>query len=540
MESLTKNKIIFKWFIRDLNIYWIKVFFLNIEITLRCSYKIIPISIEKLGTMIGLKKKIFPYKFSSYSNLNYVGKCPSIEYFNNITEIEYSIYRDKNNFFNFRKISIEYCENDLIILKQVLKNIFNIIEKYDKRVLNTSFSFSSISYKLFKKKFDFFEVCDYNLPLVEYEYIRKSYFGGRTEVFGNPDEGEIIHYFDFSGMYAQCMKNKFVVGNPVFKKKNLNVAEIGLHTVKIYSNFNYPILPSYYNKKLLFLNGEFVGTFTHVELKYFLEKGGQIRDHYSSYVYEKEDYVFKNYVEEFIKIREKGVYYKIFGKVMNNGLYGSFALQEDKEETVIVYSDEELSAYIEATDVKSWKKVNNCIILKIIKNNRSKNFLDKKGKWAKEGKRNLIYASYISSYARIKLYEGFLEILKNGGKLYYCDTDSFFAGFKENYLNKNMGEIKWSKIYDDAVFISPKFYFLKKEKNEESVFKGIASNSYKFDEIKKNFYDNKEKIIFKNQLNFTKKEYVLVQKYLEKKVSINNYDKRIFIKNKKETIPIKI
>ncbi len=540
IESLTKKNIRFTWYIRNLNIYWIKIYFVNIEIKLRCSYKIIPLSIENIGLMINHKKQFFPYKFSSIINLNYIGKCPSIEYFDNINIIEYIEYKKTYIIFNFKEISIEYCFNDLIILNDVLKNIYNIINNYNKKIIKYSFSFSSIAYKLYKKKFDKYRICDYKLSIKEYEYIKKSYFGGRCEIFGNPESNEIVHYFDFSGMYAECMKNKFPVGKPFFKTKNLSINDIGLHAVKVYSDNDFPILPLHYNKKLLFPNGNFYNIYTHIELNYFINNGGKIIDHYSSYVFEKEEYVFSNYVEEFIDIRKKGIYYKIFGKSMNNGLYGSFALGFEDEETIIIFNEEELKTYLENTTVKSWKKINNCIVIKIIKNNLSKKFLDKNNKWSDTVDRNLIYASYISSYGRIKLYNGFKEILKNNGRVYYCDTDSFFAGFKYNNINKQMGEIIWSDVYDDAVFISPKFYYLKRDKNEEFKSKGIRNNNYSFEQIKKNFYENKEKIMFENQLNFLKKDYILMQRYLDKKISLNNYDKRLFNTDKKKTTPIKI
>lgn len=538
IETLTKKKIRFEWFIRDLNIYWIKIYFVNMIITLRCSYKIIPLSIEKIGEIIGIKKKIFPYKFSSYKNLYYIGDYPDIKYFDNVSIEDYEKFTISKE-FDFKKVSIEYCQNDLLILEDVLINIFNIINSYSKNIIRYSYSFSSIAYKLFSKKYDTFRICEKKIKIREYEYIKKSYYGGRCEVFGNPSDEEIIHHFDFSGMYAQCMKNRFPTGRPIFKTDSLNIKEIGLHSVKVFSDSEYPILPSHYKEKLFFLNGYIIGVFTHIELLFFIENGGKIIDHYSSYVYPSEENVFIEYVEEFSKIRSKGKYYNFFGKSMHNGLYGSFALNVDNEETVIVYNEDELNTYLSNTMVKSWKKINNCIIIKIAKNSMSKKFLDKRNNWSEEISRNLIYASYISSYARIKLYRGILEILKNKGRIYYCDTDSFFAGFKKSYLNECMGEIKWTEIYDDAVFISPKFYYLKIKEKEKVKSKGVRNdNEHTFDIIKKNFYDNKEEIIFKNQLTFYKKDYILLQKYGEKNISINGYDKRIFIENKKKTTPV--
>jgi hypothetical protein len=220
-------------------------------------------------------------------------------------------------------------------------------------VIKTSFSFSAIAYKIYAKKFDSYGICSKKMKIDEYEYIKKSYFGGRCEVFGNPQKNEIIHYFDFSGMYAECMKNKFPVGKGTFKTTNLDVNEIGLHCVEIITDTKYPILPTHYNKKLLFPVGKFVGVFTHVELKYFIENGGQILNLFSSYVFDKEENVFETYVQEFSQVRKKGVYYKIFGKAMNNGLYGSFGLNIENEEVIVVFNEEELHTYLSNTNVLS-------------------------------------------------------------------------------------------------------------------------------------------------------------------------------------------
>jgi hypothetical protein len=285
--------------------------------------------------------------------LEYVGAVPNINYFNQISLKDYQDYTVSYQIFDFKKISIDYCFKDIEILSQVLKNILIIISLYDKKIINNSYSFSSLAYKIYKKKFDKFKICIRRLKIEEYEYIKKSYFGGRCEVFGNPDDSEIIHHFDFSGMYAQCMLKKFPIGIPAFKTNNLNLNEIGLHSVKIFSNMEFPILPTYYNKKLLFLNGTYSGVFTHNELKLFIDNGGKVIEHYSSYVFPEEDYVFKDYSNEFINIRKKGLYYKIFGKIMNNGLYGSFALNTDDEETVVIFNEEELYGYLEHTNVKS-------------------------------------------------------------------------------------------------------------------------------------------------------------------------------------------
>jgi hypothetical protein len=86
-----------------------------------------------------------------------------------------------------------------------------------------------------------------------------AYYGGRCEVFGNP-KNKIVHYFDFSGMYAQCMKELFPLGKKYFTKENLSIYNRGFHSVKIKVNDYLPFLP-YKGNKLLFPSGVFTGRY---------------------------------------------------------------------------------------------------------------------------------------------------------------------------------------------------------------------------------------------------------------------------------------
>jgi len=128
-------------------------------------------------------------------------------------------------------------------------------------------------------------------------------------------------------------------------------------------------------------------------------------------------------------------------------------------------------------------------------------------------------------------------VINNNGKLFYTDTDSIIAGFKENKINQKLGEIKWSNVYSDAVFISSKFYYLKEENLK---IKGINVKDYDFNTIKKDFYENKLYIKFNSQLNIKKKDYSIFLEYISKEIYLKAYDKRIFTENKKKTIPILI
>jgi hypothetical protein len=116
-----------------------------------------------------------------------------------------------------------------------------------------------MSYKIFFKKFNNKNV-KINLLLKDDLYIRNSYFGGRCEVFGNITSLEHVKYYDFKGMYAQCMLESFHVGEGYYDcPKNFNKA--GFYTINFKSNMKIPILPIRHLGKLMFYNGSLTGTY---------------------------------------------------------------------------------------------------------------------------------------------------------------------------------------------------------------------------------------------------------------------------------------
>jgi hypothetical protein len=118
-----------------------------------------------------------------------------------------------------------------------------------------------MSHKLFYKNYNFKNISEKIFKKDE-EYIRNSYFGGRCEVFGNPYDNEHIKYFDFSGMYGQCMMEKFHNGKgSYYLNSDYNLP--GFHSIEYKSNLNFlPVLPSRSeNGKLIFTNGDNIGTY---------------------------------------------------------------------------------------------------------------------------------------------------------------------------------------------------------------------------------------------------------------------------------------
>lgn len=534
LDGIKEKNIIYDMFIRDYNLYWLKIIYLKVVITFRCSYKIISLPVSVLGKLISSDKKIFPYKFVNKYNLDYVGIIPNKKYFN--SEEEYLLFSKQYKIFNLKEITIEYCFQDIEIVYKVLLNILPIIFSYStKDILKKCYSFSSISYKIYSTRFDVKKITKTKNLIGNHEYIKNAYYGGRCEVFGNPQKDDIIHYFDYKGMYAQCMMEKFPYGDLFPKKQNLCLSDIGFHTIRFKTDDYLPFLPVRH-EKLLFPNGELIGTYWYEEIQNAINnKKCEVLEHYSSLVFENEDYLFKEFTEEFMKVREKGIYYNIFGKNTINGLYGSFALNDDNSCYIISLNESEFEAYYSKVDINSFKKVGNTYIVNIKQNAKAKKILDKHNKWKlNHKKRNIAYAAIIASKARIKLNNSLELVIKNEGSLFYTDTDSIFAGFKENKINEKMGDIKWLNTYEDGVFIASKFYFLK---NEHIKLKGVNNNNYSFNEIKNKFYLG-ENIEFSDQLSFLKSNYEIYQHFSLKKIAISGYDKRVFDISKKKTAPI--
>ena len=72
-------------------------------------------------------------------------------------------------------------------------------------------SISSLAKYIFLYYYDF-NFINLNPSPQETIYLADSYYGGRSEIFGNPNDNEIICYYDYSGMYGQCMQDFFHYG----------------------------------------------------------------------------------------------------------------------------------------------------------------------------------------------------------------------------------------------------------------------------------------------------------------------------------------
>jgi hypothetical protein len=140
--------------INDGSIYYLSITKNNKKITFKCSYKIIPSKLYDIALNFNIgEKMIFPHKFSSLNNLNYIGSVPDKKYFEKNDDYYFFI----KNFlvFNFREYSIRYCFNDILITSKLIQNINNLISKFNLN-LDKIYSAPSLSMNIFIKHFSVF------------------------------------------------------------------------------------------------------------------------------------------------------------------------------------------------------------------------------------------------------------------------------------------------------------------------------------------------------------------------------------------------
>jgi hypothetical protein len=140
--------------------------------------------------------------------------------------------------------------------------IFKLVRGFDINITDV-YSAPSLALKIFEKKFNNNQIKLKYKSILD-NLVRPAYFGGRCEVYGNPQINEKIFHFDFSGMYAQCMLQNFPHGNYKIIESNFNLNIPGYYCIDFYANQQYlPVLPHHRlkNNKLMFTNGILSGVY---------------------------------------------------------------------------------------------------------------------------------------------------------------------------------------------------------------------------------------------------------------------------------------
>lgn len=72
----------------------------------------------------------------------------------------------------------------------------------------------------------------------------------------------------------------------------------------------------------------------------------------------------------------------------------------------------------------------------------------------------------MTALGRIHLYNDICSVVKHGGRVAYCDTDSIYAHFDSSPLGQWHGGVYWDPnnpdtCFEEGVFLAPKMYSIK-------------------------------------------------------------------------------
>ena len=306
-----------------------------------------------------------------------------------------------------------------------------------------------------------------------------------------------------------------------------------------------PILPIKKNK-LYFCNGTYTGVYWFEEILLFLNNGGVILEFICALVVEDED--FKPYIKDFVsdleefrnnELRGKYCLENIIGKFIINSLYGRFGMVGSKT-----------SSYFSKNRLDTIKK--NVLSFTILENGYY--LINIKHKLKALSHSNILIASATTSKARVKLYQGFLTLLKIGLRLLYCDTDSIFVAANNlNYhslLDRYYSDIIFKSsqidtVFHKAIFALPKTYYLIGYTKYPEPYSIIRIKGWVFDTRLVTFEEFSSAFFKNTPLLLPNKGYVgcgfsIAEKVVTYTINFNKYDKRFFKNHKLETNPVNI
>lgn len=405
-------------------------------------------------------------------------------------EWDHSLQKDRND----PKL-LEYLKADCVGLYQVLDTYFHwpLI-----RESGVAYTIASQALKVFRTTID---ERIYGCSKTVDEFVRKGYFGGRTEVFRpyykSKSPAEKLSCFDINSLYPSVMRdfqypNKFIGWSTDYDPKSFGFWEA---TVHVPEDMYVPPLGCLLSidpltkevehvddssmGKFMFPVGTFSGVWSTIEIEYAKSVGVEIISTGAGAVFENGGYIFRNFIDELYELRmqaEKDSVDSFISKLLMNSCYGRFGLNLNRETIV---QDDGMLAMSDVTpyEFETGEFIDGMpVIHRFVKmETRIDSFT------------NVAIAAWVTAHARIRMHRHYMKFQD---RLFYSDTDSVMIrddGKTES--SKKLGEFKYEYSASEACFLLPKAYCLAgitglfdtkgKIKETKEVIKGINSEAIK-------------------------------------------------------------
>ena len=531
------------------------------------SLNFLTMKLESFPKTVGikeLKKGFYPYWFNSIENMDYIGDMPERKLFtpNKMSSKKRKEFNDwyddkvKNNYvWNHREETKGYCISDVNILRrscEIFRRLYIEIADIDPFRYTTIASvcmaiyranyivpdyndmywdakeegkeyFESFKGLIAEKVFDEKKIAVFDYE--QQEFIRKSFFGGRTNAiklkytFKGTEEGK---YADITSLYPTTnYYDEYPLGHPEIITENFKPFTgdeyYGFMDCDVIcpKDLYFPVLARK-GEKLLFDLEDKRGVWTTIELKKAIEMGYKVKNIYKVYHFEKKSNdLFKPYVSKFLKIKQEA-----------SGFPDWVKTDEDKDKYIQKYLDEQgikldkhnisynagLRAIAKLCLNSLWGKFGqrtNMPITEIVNDKAKYNnilfndkfkdhnlfFIDDErveinykvvDEYVENSvNTNIAIASFTTSSARLRLYYG-LNLL--GHQVLYHDTDSIVYKLDKNNpddkelpIGDNLGEwtdeLEGKKMIGTFVSGGPKNYSYETDDGEyHTKIKGFTLN----------------------------------------------------------------
>ena len=312
-------------------------------------------------------------------------------------------------------------------------------------------------------------------PGCAHEWVRRAYYGGRTELFRTSGTG--LHYYDINSSYVAAMRETMPVGERVIEnfldwRRHEHYIGFVECTVRIPESCYLPPLPHRDEEtgKLIFPVGVFTGVWDCEELALLNHPSvkGEIL-HVEKVVWFKRQHVFVDMVDKLYALRDKnrkdydeGL--SALGKLLGNGLYGKFGMKQDR--TTVVFARDVADPDSQCFLCGGEKKEDQ-FVCKECDGSTPANGDMSSSVWYQKKHVDAPYiipqiAAHITTLARIRLWRFMRAALDAGGKLFYSDTDSIIT---DAILPSStaLGDLKdeYPDVKDlRGAFVQPKVYMV--------------------------------------------------------------------------------
>lgn len=363
-----------------------------------------------------------------------------------ISSEKWAYYKKRRNkIHKFTREELEeYVEVDTIVLYKVLREAEGIFGAIDKMTIASEAKAKMAQMSDLKQMW---------LPSRMDKYLRKSYSGGRVEVFKR--HGKNLKYYDFNSMYPTVMhREEYPAGLAVYSSY-IKPNKFGIYTVRVKApKLQIPFLHAYdENGKLLFPVGTWEATYTSIELEKAKKLGYEI-EVIEGYYFTKKCRPFVDYVEHFHALKNKASHegkgaLKYVAKLYLNSPYGKLGQRRHFSKVVAIEGSlREMARKHKITEVM--EDLNLCVIDDISRCPYT----------------TVHIASFITAYSRIMLYEAMEMVQERGGQVYYCDTDSIVCDV-ELPTGEELGDLELENEISEGFFLFPKFYAFRRPNGDE-------------------------------------------------------------------------